>query len=274
MKKFRAGKGSGSGAAMVDDRHRAASAGERPLALGFRLGLERRMKTALVIRHAPHEGLAGYREPIEAAGYAIDTVDVDEPRFASLDFAAPDLLVLLGGPMGVYEQDKHPWIAGELARIAQRLERRQPTLGICFGSQLVAAALGADVYAGPVKEVGFDALALTETPAAAPLRHLEGVPVLHWHGDTFELPQGAELLASTERYPHQAFSVGREILALQFHAEMGLDDRFHVWTAKAPRYVQAAGTTVERLTADHERYGAQVVAAGRAMLADWLRALG
>ena len=232
------------------------------------------MKRALVIRHAPHEGLAGYREPLEAAGYGIDTVDIDERRFATLDFAAADLLVLLGGPMGVYEQDKHPWIAGELQRIARRLEQRLPTLGICFGSQLVAAALGADVYPGPVKEVGFHPLALAETPAAAPLRHLEGIPVLHWHGDTFDLPEGAELLASTGCYPHQAFSAGRNILALQFHAEMGLDDRFHVWTAKAPRYVEAAGTTVEQLTADHARYGAQVVAAGRAMLSDWLAALG
>ncbi len=232
------------------------------------------MKSALVIRHAPHEGLAGYREPIEAAGYAIDTADIDDPRFPSLDFAVPDLLVLLGGPMGVYEQDKHPWIAVELRRLAQRLEQRQPTLGICFGSQMLAAALGADVYPGPVKEVGFHPLTLADTPAAAPFAHLAGIPVLHWPGDTFDLPEGADLLASTERYPHQAFRVGRNILALQFHAEMGLDDRFHVWTAKAPRYVEAAGTTVAQLTADHARHGAQVVAAGRAMLSDWLAALG
>ena len=231
------------------------------------------MRRALVIRHAPHEGLAGFREPIEAAGYAIDTADVDEPRFASLDFAAPDLLVLLGGPMGVYERDKHPWIADELRRIAQRLERRRPTLGICLGSQLLAAALGAEVYPGPVKEVGFHPLTLADTPAAAPLRHLVGVPVLHWHGDTFELPAGAELLASTERYRHQAFSLGRNVLALQFHAEMGRDDRFHVWTARGGRYVAAAGTTVEQLTADHERYGREVVAAGRMMLGEWLAAL-
>jgi GMP synthase (glutamine-hydrolysing) len=231
------------------------------------------MKSALVIRHAPHEGLAGFREPIQAAGYRVDTVDVSDPRFASLDFMVPDLLVLLGGPMGVYEQDKHPWIADELRQIARRLDADQPTLGICLGSQLLAAALGAEVYRGPVNEVGFHPLTIADTPAAAPLRHLTGVPVLHWHGDTFTLPAGAELLASTERYPHQAFSLGRNIVALQFHAEMGLDDHLQAWTAKAPRYVEAAGTTVEQVLADHARYGAQVVTAGRAMLADWLGAL-
>ena len=231
------------------------------------------MKTALVVRHVPHEGLAGFRAPIEAAGYRIDTADVGDPRYAALDFSEPDLLILLGGPMGVYEQDKHPWIAPELRSIARRLEQDRPTLGICFGSQLVAAALGAKVYPGPVKEVGFHPLSILDTPAAGPLRHLEGVPVLHWHGDTFDLPGRAELLASTERYAHQAFGVGRNILALQFHAEMGRDDQFHVWTAKSPRYVEAAGTTVERLTADHERLGAHTVEAGRAMLAEWLAAL-
>ena len=231
------------------------------------------MKSALVIRHASHEGLAGYRAPIEAAGYAIETVDVGDPRFGQLDLAHPDLLVLLGGPMGVYERDKHPWIAGELERIARRLAAGRPTLGVCFGSQMLAAALGAQVYRGPVNEVGFHPLTIADTLAAAPLRHLAGVPVLHWHGDTFDLPAGAELLASTARYPHQAFAFGRHALALQFHAEMGLDPQFHVWTARGTRFIEAAGTSAAQLTADHARHGARVVAAGQAMLAEWLAAL-
>ena len=274
MKKFRAGKGSGSGAAMVDDRHRAASAGERPLALGFRLGLERRMKTALVIRHAPHEGLAGYREPIEAAGYAIDTVDVDEPRFASLDFAAPDLLVLLGGPMGVYEQDKHRWIPGEVARIARRLDANRPTLGICFGSQMLAAALGADVFPGAAKEVGFHPLTLAETPAAAPLRQLEGIPVLHWHGDTFDLPDGAVNLASTDICKHQAFSVGAHALAFQFHPEAQVQG-FERWLiGHACEIAGVEGISVPQLRADTQGFAPAMEAAGQAVLRAWLKDLG
>lgn len=231
------------------------------------------MKSALIVRHVPVEGIAGFRDPVEAAGYAVDRIDVTDPRFPSLDLAEPDLLIMMGGPMAVYEQDKYPWIACQQRRLAARLARERPTLGVCFGSQLMAAALGARVYPGPVKEVGFHRLAIADAPAAAPLRHLAGLPVLHWHGDTFDLPDGAALLASSERYAHQAFAVGPNILALQFHAEMGLDPRFDSWVDQWPHDIAAAGTTAEQLRADHDRYGARVVAAGRAMIADWLASL-
>ena len=84
------------------------------------------MKTGLIIRHTPFEGIAGFREPIEAAGYVLDRVDVTDPGFSSLDFDAPDLLLMMGGPMGVYEQEAHPWIAHELERLAERIERGLP----------------------------------------------------------------------------------------------------------------------------------------------------
>ena len=112
-------------------------------------------KRALIIRHVPYEGVAGYRQPIEAAGYEIDRVDVADPAFATLDLREPDLLIMMGGPMGVYEQDRYPWIACQLRRLALRLDADRPTLGVCFGAQMIAAALGAKVYPGPVKEVGF-----------------------------------------------------------------------------------------------------------------------
>jgi GMP synthase (glutamine-hydrolysing) len=179
----------------------------------------------------------------------------------------------MGGPMGVYEHDKYPWIACQKKRLASRLAPERPTLGVCFGAQLLASALGARVYPGPVKEVGFHPLTIVDAPAAAPLRRLEGVPVLHWHGDTFELPEGAELLASSECYAHQAFAIGPNILALQFHAEMGVDERFDTWVEQWPDDIAAAGTSAEQLRADHARHGAEVVAAGRAMIADWLAAL-
>jgi GMP synthase (glutamine-hydrolysing) len=99
--------------------------------------------------------------------------------------------------------------------------------------------------------------------ATSPLRHLAGVPVLHWHGDTFNLPEGTELLASSDRYAHQAFPrAARNVLGLQFHAEMGLDERFHVWTEQWPDDIAAGGMTVERLRADHEQHGPAVVCGG------------
>ena len=227
------------------------------------------MKTALVIRHTPYEGIAGFRAPVEAAGYAIDRIDVTDPAFPEIDFDAPDLVVMMGGPMGVYETDRHPWISCEIGRLARRIMLDRPTIGVCLGSQMIAAAMGARVYPGPVKEVGFAPVAITGAGYGSPLRHIEDVPVLHWHGDTFDLPEGTELLASTGAYAHQAFRRGNNILALQCHPEMGEDPRFEAWLADEP-YVNQAGLTVADLRAQHDAHGTPAVAAGRRLIEDWL----
>ena len=228
-------------------------------------------KTALIIRHVPYEGVAGYRDPIEAAGYDVDRIDVADPAFSSLDLREPDLLIMMGGPMGIYEAGEHPWITCQMRRLALRLEADRPTLGVCFGAQMIAAALGAEVYAGPRKEVGFHPV--TVHVADSPLRHIAGVPVLHWHGDTFTRPEGVELLASSPVYDHQAFRRGRNLLALQFHAEMGLDPRFDAWIEQWPESVVEAGGTEADLRAAHATLGPKAVAAGQAMIAEWLAAL-
>jgi GMP synthase (glutamine-hydrolysing) len=228
-------------------------------------------KTGLIIRHEPHEGIAGFREPIEAAGYKLDRIDVGDLGFGTLDLGAPDLLIMMGGPMGVYEQAEHPWIACQLRRLARRLDARRPTLGVCFGAQMIAAAMGARVYPGPAKEVGFDALTIIDP--ASPLGHLAEVPVLHWHGDTFDLPADVELLASSAAYPHQAFRRGPNILALQFHAEMGLDPRFEHWVDQWPEALAEVGSSPDTMRADHARLGPGAVDAGRRMIAQWLEEL-
>lgn len=230
-------------------------------------------KNALIIRHVPYEGVAGYREPIEAAGYAIDRIDVTDPGFAALDLREPDLLIMMGGPMGVYEADQYPWISCQLRRLALRLDAERPTLGVCFGAQMMAAALGAHVYPGPVKEVGFHPVSVHADAMAGPLRHLVDVPVLHWHGDTFTLPDGVELMASSHVYDHQAFRRGANLLAVQFHAEMGLDPRFNAWIEQWPESVIEAGGDEASLRAAHDTLGPGAVAAGQAMIAEWLAGL-
>lgn len=231
------------------------------------------MKTAWVIRHTPYEGIAGFRVPIEAAGYAIDRIDVTDPGFHDFDFVAPDLLVMMGGPMGVYERQAHPWIGHEIERIAERIAADRPTLGVCLGAQMIAAAMGAEVYPGPVKEVGFAPVTVNDAGMTSPLRYIVDVPVLHWHGDTFDLPEGTELLASTARYRRQAFRRGTNLLALQCHPEMGEDPRFEAWLDGSDDYVGQAGLTPDRLRRDHELHGAAAVAAGRALITDWLARL-
>lgn len=230
------------------------------------------MKHALVIRHVAHEGIAGYRAPLERAGYAIAGAAACEPCLGKINPLAPDLLIVMGGPMGVYERAAHPWLDREIDLIAARLAAGLPTLGVCLGSQLIAAALGAEVRKGPAREIGFAPLTLTDAGRGSPLSALAGVPVLHWHGDTFDLPAGAQLLARTALYP-QAFAVGDHVLALQFHGEMGADARFDAWVESDAVELAELGLCPNRLRHDHAEYGTRAVAAGQAMLTRWLAGL-
>ncbi|MFZ2996015.1 glutamine amidotransferase [Sphingobium sp.] len=232
------------------------------------------MKRALIVRHVPREGAAGYLKPIEAAGYHIDRIDVASRDFAAVDLCEPDLLIMMGGPMGVYEHDRHPWIPLQIEKLAARLDNDRPTLGVCLGSQMIAAALGARVYPGGHMELGFAPIRVNEAGAESPLRHVDGVPLLHWHSDTFDLPDGVELLASTDRYAHQAFRRGRNLLALQFHAEMGEDPRFEDWLTHFWADLDVAGQCGVALRRDHDDHGPGAVAAGRAMIGEWLAGLG
>ena len=227
------------------------------------------MKRALVVTHVRHEDLAGLRAPVERAGYGIETVDGPTTRIGA-GWRAADLVIVMGGPMGVYEQDAHPWLRDEVDGLAARINSGGPTLGICLGSQLIAAALGAEVFAGPVKEVGFAPVRLLAEADPSPLRHLAEVPLLHWHGDSFTLPPGVERLAETEAYANQAFRRGRNLLAVQFHPEVGDSPGFESWLDGADAYVAEAGTTTETIRRDHRRYGAIAASAGRAMLTEWL----
>jgi GMP synthase (glutamine-hydrolysing) len=227
----------------------------------------------LIVRHVPREGIASFRTPIEAAGYAIDRVDVGTSEFADADFVSPDLLIMMGGPMGVYDHPQHPWIRHEIERVEERLDHGLPTLGVCLGAQIIAAALGADVFAGGSKEIGFAELVLAEGGERSLVAHLDGIPVLHWHGDTFDLPPGTELLASTPSYRNQGFRRGNHLLALQFHAEMGLDPRIHEWIDEDNCFLQAAGLEPSTLRDDYARFGPSAAMAGQRMIAAWLAAL-
>lgn len=225
-------------------------------------------KTALIIRHVPYEGIAGFRDPIEADGYVLDRIDVSDPAFAQMDLTAPDLVIAMGGPMGVYEHEAHPWIACEIDRLRRRLDADRPTLGVCLGAQMLAAALGARVYPGEQQEIGFHPVSpvVSETPLDA----LGNLPVLHWHGDTFELPRGTEWLARSERCDHQAFRRGNTVLALQFHAEMGIDPRIDHWIENSADEIAALGLSGPALRAQYDEIGPQCVAAGQEMIRRWL----
>ena len=162
------------------------------------------------------------------------------------------LTVILGGPIGVYETDEYPFLQHEIDLLKSRLEENLPTLGICLGAQLIAHALNAKVYAGTQKEIGWSPLSLANTEHNL-LAPLADISVLHWHGDTFDLPEHAELLASSDIYPHQAFSVGKNILALQFHIEVAADS-LEKWLIGHTCELRHAKINISALRADNLRY--------------------
>lgn len=229
-------------------------------------------RRAVAIRHVPFETLGTFEPELERAGYALAYADVANGDLAKLDALAPDLLVVLGGPIGVYETDTYPFLKTELALIETRLRAGLPTLGICLGAQLIASALGARVAPTGTKEIGFAPLTLTSAGMDGPLKHLAEVPVLHWHGDGFELPIGASLLATTQ-VSNQAFAIGPNILGLQFHPEADTAHDLEAWLIGHACELASAGIDPRTIRADARRHGAPLTPAGQAMFAEWLAGL-
>lgn len=129
-------------------------------------------------------------------------------------------LVVMGGSMGVNEVEKYPFLAKEISFIKGIIDAGKPCLGICLGSQLIAGALGARIYPGTVKEIGWYKIKLTSTGLKDPLfRDFRKTTVFQWHSDAFDLPEKAMHLASSEDFPNQAFRYGESTYALQFHPE-------------------------------------------------------
>jgi len=231
------------------------------------------MKIATVLRHVQFEDLGSLQSVLEGAGYTVAYRNVGDDDFLSFDPLAPDLLVVLGGPIGVYEEEVYPFLGPEKALIAQRLAGNKPTLGICLGAQLIAAALGAQVFPSGVKEIGFAPLSLTTAGLAGPLRHLDGVSVLHWHGDTYDLPAGAGHLASSALVQQQAFALGKTILGLQFHVEVDARSGFERWLVGHAHELASASIDIPALRRDAERHGGALVEASTRLFREWLAAL-
>lgn len=230
------------------------------------------MAEALVIRHLAFEDLGAFASVIAEAGLAIRYLDVGVDSLGPVDPRAPALLVVLGGPIGAYEDAAYPFLGDETALIRQRLEADLPTLGICLGAQLMARALGSRVYPGPAKEIGFAPVTLSEAGAQSCLAALTGAPVLHWHGDTFDLPAGAVRLASTEICANQAFARGPNILGLQFHPEVGAQG-FERWLIGHALELAQAGIDVADLRDTHQRLANGLETRARACIAAWLAQL-
>lgn len=231
------------------------------------------MRTALALTHVAFEDLGTLGNELTNAGFAIETIDACTADLRTLDPLTPDLLVILGGPVGVYEHDAYPFIDAEIELLKVRLAAKQPVIGICLGAQLMAAALGAKVYPGKQgKELGWAPLQAGRDcgrqSCFLPLIE-SGLRVLHWHGDTFDLPADAAHLASTDQYPNQAFSIGRHALALQFHPEITVQGLERWYVGHACELAHAR-IDVRQLRENGRRFGPALENAGRHLWKKWL----
>lgn len=186
-----------------------------------------------MLQHVAHEGPGAIAAWAEARGHRLETTRLDrgEPLPGVGDF---DGLVLMGGPMSVNDEARYPWLVAEKRLIEATFQEDRRVLGVCLGSQLLAAALGCRVYRAAAPEIGW--LPVATAAGAARSRTFQEIPVsftpFHWHGETFDLPEGALHLAATDLVPHQAFEIefdggpgrgGALALALQFHLEATVD---------------------------------------------------
>lgn len=227
------------------------------------------MKHAIAVRHVHFEDL-GILEPVlKAQGYKVQYVDATTDDLAAIDVVAPDLVVVLGAPIGAFDEAAYPFLSAELDLVSRRLEARGPLLGICLGGQLIARVLGAEVKSMGVKEIGFSALTLTDAGRDSPLARLGDTPVLHWHGDQFGVPAGATRLASTEVCANQAFSVGRDVLALQFHIEAD-PARLECWLVGHACELAQAGIDPREIRRQASECQHRLLDVAPAVIGDWL----
>ena len=226
-------------------------------------------KSCLAVRHVAFEDLGLLGPLLVDRGYGVCYHDAGVERFDVESLLAPDLVIVLGGPIGVYESETYPFIAGEVAAIRRRLDADKPTLGICLGAQMMAAALGARVAPGPVKEIGWAPLTLTEAGKTSVLAPLGTSPVLHWHGDNCDLPAGCERLAATPHCPVQAFARTPSQLALQFHLETE-PVRFESWLVGHTVELGKAGIDPREIRRQVHALGPATRELGGKVLATWL----
>lgn len=177
------------------------------------------MPRIFVLKHVPYEGPAAIADWAAKAGHELSLHEWYQTPEAPAEF--PDYLIVMGGPMNVDDEQDYPWLAAEKAYLRKAIDAGTPVLGICLGAQLIAAALGKKVYPGKYQEFGWLPLSLTSEAAEHPLLSAFPNPlmVFHWHGDTFDLPDGATLLGSTTDCVNQGFAVGK-CIGLQFHIEI------------------------------------------------------
>lgn len=232
------------------------------------------MREVLVLQHIACEPPGEFEDVLRERGARITRVELDEGEPLP-GWQGFDAIVAMGGPMSVNDDDSLPWLSAEKLLIGDAVRAGVPYWGACLGVQLLAASLGARVYTGPAPEVGVLPVMLTAEGRSDPV--FQGLPpefpTLQWHGDTFDLPDGATLLASSPAYPNQAFRFGQWAYGVQFHVEVS-EPMAAEW-AGVPAYGEYADRVlgaggIDRLMGDFRDHQAGMRAIARSMFEAWV----
>lgn len=229
-------------------------------------------RTALAVRHVPFEDLGILAPLLEERGYEVRYLEAPLDPITPQGLLEPDLLVVLGGPVGVGDAALYPFLGREIDAVRGRLDAGRTTLGICLGAQIMAAALGAAVTPTGRVEIGYASLTLTAEGEAGVLGPLADHPVLHWHGDQFAIPDGAARLAQTPGFPNQAFAIGTHALGLQLHLEAD-PDRIEQWRVGHAHELASHGIDPRVIREDARSHGPELARRARVVLGSWLDGL-
>jgi GMP synthase-like glutamine amidotransferase len=170
------------------------------------------------LQHVPFEGLGSIEPWLDAAGHRISCTRLYTTReLPPAD--SMDALIVMGGPMSVNDEDAYPWLVSEKRLVREAVRSGKPVLGICLGAQLIASALGERVYQNPIKEIGWFSIHGISSGDGSSFCFPPEMRVFHWHGETFDMPQGATRIARSAECENQAFQLGDSVIGLQFHLE-------------------------------------------------------
>lgn len=233
------------------------------------------IKNAIIFRHITSDGPGTIGHVLADRNVLMTQFDTFADPLDTFDALTPDLLVVMGGACGMYQDDDYPFLKEETAIVRKRLQADRPVLGICLGAQMMAKALGANVYPGTNgTEIGWNTIKVTEEGRKTCVRHFDeaATAVVQWHGDTFDLPQGAILLASSQKYKNQIFQWGKNGLAIQAHIE-ATPRMLKSWAVDAAHDVAQGKLDLTRLRADSEKWADTMVRQSTRALNEWLDGL-
>lgn len=229
-------------------------------------------RTAVAIRHVAFEDLGLLAPLLRRRGFETSYLEAATNGNEWGRARDADLLIVLGGPIGVGDLDAYPFLRAELELLGDRLAGDRPTLGVCLGAQLLAVACGGSVRAGQAAEIGYAPVTLTEAGRDSVLAPLDGVPVLHWHGDVISTPPELPPYAHTPLCENQAFARGTNMLGLQFHLETD-SSSLERWLVGHAYELAQRRVSVDGLRRDAATYGERLGSRAEEVFEEWLSGL-